>query len=240
MTFQYVAEVNYDPSGTYPLGQKIDIFVDYDSSAPDEGNNPAPDKELSYELLNTIFIIDGTVIAYVRPVMNVWGAAEWGAEGYQIVNNGDGMTGEIGGQPVGSASINCGRGWTGTWTTALFSAPPPFGEFGCNGQIDFVFDPTGGTPGLTFDVVDLIFNPDGDDDGIEDGNDLCPNTASGEAVDTTGCSIAQINPCDGFKNHGKYTSAVTRTANEFAKLGLITKDQRKAIVSQASGSTCSK
>lgn len=63
VTFQYVAEVNFDPTGTYPLGQRIDIFVDYDSAAPDEGNNPVPEKELSYELFNTTFIIEGTVIA---------------------------------------------------------------------------------------------------------------------------------------------------------------------------------
>jgi len=78
VSYQYVAEVNFDPTGTYPLGQRIDIFVDYDPSVPDEGNNPVPENELSYELLNTIFIIDGNVIAYVRPVMNVWGAAAVG------------------------------------------------------------------------------------------------------------------------------------------------------------------
>jgi hypothetical protein len=87
-----------------------------------------------------------------------------------------------------------------------------------------------------------------DGDKVIDAKDLCPNTAMGQRADPgTGCSLAQSCPCEGprgtvivrpWKNHGEYVSCVTKTANSFAKAGLITGSEKGSIVSQAAQSTC--
>ncbi|MDY7095078.1 MAG: thrombospondin type 3 repeat-containing protein [Acidobacteriota bacterium] len=87
---------------------------------------------------------------------------------------------------------------------------------------------------------------DGDGDGIDDGADICPFTPPGDVIDPgTGCSIAQLCPCEGpqgtsqsWKNHGQYVSCVAKTSNGFRKAGLITAQQRSAIVSAAAQSSC--
>ena len=82
---------------------------------------------------------------------------------------------------------------------------------------------------------------DDDNDGVPDGADLCPGTPAGEVVNTSGCSIAQLCPCNGpWKNHGEYVSCVTHTSQDFENAGLITNQQRAAIVSQAAQSSCGK
>ena len=150
------------------------------------------------------------------------------------------MIGSIGGWPVLDASINCGRNWTGTWTSALFDAPPPLNDFlYCNGSIGFEY-PNTGQPNLFFELVELILNTDEDDDDIADEHDLCAGTAQGDVVDATGCSVPQICPCDGFTNHGQYVSCVADTANEFVDSGLITRSQRKSTLKLAAKSSCSK
>ncbi len=82
---------------------------------------------------------------------------------------------------------------------------------------------------------------DGDDDGVPDGVDNCPDTPAGAVVDDTGCSIADLCPCENqppWKNHGEYVSCTTRTAESFVKQGLITKAEKDAIVSSAAQSSC--
>jgi hypothetical protein len=86
---------------------------------------------------------------------------------------------------------------------------------------------------------------DVDGDGINDAEDQCLGTAPGEAVvldpesEDLGCSIAQLAPCDApWRNHGAYVSAVTRTAEEFLALGLITEAEKDAIVAAAAESQC--
>lgn len=82
---------------------------------------------------------------------------------------------------------------------------------------------------------------DSDGDGVLDVDDLCPNTPAGEIVSSTGCSIAQIVPCAGpWKNHGQYVSAVVHATDEFFDAGIITEDQKDAIVSAAAQSSCGK
>lgn len=72
-------------------------------------------------------------------------------------------------------------------------------------------------------------------------NDLddCPDTEPGATVDGSGCSIAQIAPCDGdWKNHGAYVSSVAKAAQRFRRDGLIGESEVGAIVSAAAMSSC--
>ena len=62
-----------------------------------------------------------------------------------------------------------------------------------------------------------------------------------------GCTLEQLVPCEGprgssktWKNHGKYVSAVAHAAKEFADLGLISNEEKGAIVSAAAHSECGK
>lgn len=85
------------------------------------------------------------------------------------------------------------------------------------------------------DACDL----DDDNDGVLDGGDACPGTAAGDVVDAAGCSIAQYAPCESaWNNHGAYVAEVVMTANRFEHEGLITQEQRNAIVRQAAQSDC--
>jgi hypothetical protein len=69
-----------------------------------------------------------------------------------------------------------------------------------------------------------------------------------EIVDpTTGCSIAQLCPCEGprgqsiaWKNHGQYVSCVTQSAKSFVRLGLLTDAVKEALTRAAAEATCGK
>jgi len=85
---------------------------------------------------------------------------------------------------------------------------------------------------------------DADVDGVADSSDRCPGTPAGAVVDASGCSIAQLAPCNGpasggtWKNHGQYVSAVAQAAEAFLAQGLISEDQAEEIVAQAAQSKC--
>lgn len=86
---------------------------------------------------------------------------------------------------------------------------------------------------------------DVDADGVKDRHDACPDTASGDAVDTLGCSVSQHCPCAGahdsgtpWKNHGEYVSCVTHAVNEFLQAGLIDRDQGQSLRRAAARSEC--
>ena len=87
---------------------------------------------------------------------------------------------------------------------------------------------------------------DADGDGVENSTDVCESTPVGEVVDPgTGCSIAQLNPCEGprgstqpWKNHGQYVASVAESAESFLDQGLITPAEKDAIVGAAAQSTC--
>jgi hypothetical protein len=82
---------------------------------------------------------------------------------------------------------------------------------------------------------------DDDDDGVLDGFDSCPGTLAGEVVNTAGCAIAQLCPCDNaWKNHGAYVSCVAHTAKAFVAEDLITEAEKDAIISEAGQSSCGK
>jgi hypothetical protein len=93
--------------------------------------------------------------------------------------------------------------------------------------------------------LDLVGDLDGD--GVLNDDDACPMTPPGEPVDSRGCSLAQLVPCDGpfgstegWKNHGQYVSAVAATVKEFVELGLIPKNMRGKTISAAARSSCGK
>jgi len=85
---------------------------------------------------------------------------------------------------------------------------------------------------------------DADADGVPDSLDLCPNTPQGAVVNDDGCSIDQLAPCAGpasggvWKNHGQYVSTVAHVANDFLAQGLISEDEKGAIVAAAAQSKC--
>ena len=88
---------------------------------------------------------------------------------------------------------------------------------------------------------------DGDGDSVNDAQDQCLGTTPGEVVvldpdrENLGCSIAQLCPCDSpWKHHGAYISCTALVANDFFELGLITEDEKGAIVSVAGKSSCGK
>jgi hypothetical protein len=89
---------------------------------------------------------------------------------------------------------------------------------------------------------------DADNDGVPDGGDFCPGTGDEPVDPATGCSIEQTCPCDGprgagealWKNHGQYVSCMARTSESFLELGLISEEDKEAIVSAAAKSACGK
>jgi hypothetical protein len=80
---------------------------------------------------------------------------------------------------------------------------------------------------------------DTDHDGIPDFRDACPNTPPAAVVNAGGCSIEQLAPCAGqWKNHGEYVISVKQVTSDFARAGLITEAQRRALLIQAAQSGC--
>jgi outer membrane protein assembly factor BamB len=80
---------------------------------------------------------------------------------------------------------------------------------------------------------------DADGDGVPNGRDVCPDTASGAVVNAQGCSIAQLCLCDGnSRNHGEYVRCVIDHAGDFHRAGLIDAAERKAIVAEAARADC--
>ena len=86
--------------------------------------------------------------------------------------------------------------------------------------------------------------PDSDNDGVPDSLDQCPNTPPGAIVNAQGCSIEQLAPCNGpvaggnWKNHGAYVAAVAQAADQFLAQGVISEDEKDAIVTAAAQSDC--
>ena len=87
----------------------------------------------------------------------------------------------------------------------------------------------------------LSSETDQDNDGVPDSLDQCPDTPPGSIVNSDGCSIDQLVPCDGpWKNHGQFVSTMADVTREFVDEGLITQDQRSALISEAARSGCGK
>ena len=97
----------------------------------------------------------------------------------------------------------------------------------------------GGTHPSLLRLEQLVGDDDADDDRVDDAADDCPSTAPDEIVDQTGCSIADLCPCDNnWKNHGTYVSCVAHATEDFVVNNLLTEAQKDAIVSAAGQATC--
>ncbi len=90
-----------------------------------------------------------------------------------------------------------------------------------------------------------VCDDDDDGDGILDQMDLCPETGLGVLVDSDGCGgeqrVDDACPCDSdWKNHGEYVSCVAHAAQDQVEAGLITEEEKGAIVSARAKSGCGK
>jgi hypothetical protein len=85
---------------------------------------------------------------------------------------------------------------------------------------------------------------DSDGDGVTDDADACPGTVSGEPVDADGCGVDDLVPCAGslgggaWRNHGDYMKAVVAAVRAMFDAGLITEDEKDALVGRAAASGC--
>jgi hypothetical protein len=98
-----------------------------------------------------------------------------------------------------------------------------------------------------FGLVSCDIDDDIDDDGVLNDFDECEDTPVDEIVNSYGCSIEQLIPCEGpiettesWKNKGKYVSALAKTANSFVNQGLITEDEKVDLMEEMASSDCGK
>lgn len=91
-----------------------------------------------------------------------------------------------------------------------------------------------GNNGLDMYGLKYVSDPDADGDGVINDEDFCQLSAESATVDADGCSIAQLCPVDyDWRNRNAYVSCVRRVSNDFAVAGLITRQERSAILSEA-------
>ncbi len=85
---------------------------------------------------------------------------------------------------------------------------------------------------------------DSDRDGVSDYADMCPGSDAEDAVDTTGCSVVQLCPCDSqptdrpWHTHRQYVACVADNADAFATTGLVSERQRAGLIDDAVTSSC--
>jgi hypothetical protein len=122
------------------------------------------------------------------------------------------------------------------------SAGPTLAHFNYTGVDRVLFTTTPRNP-LAMDNL-VVANVDSDGDGVPDAEDQCGNTPAGALVNEHGCSIEQLAPCAGpatggaWRNHGEYLAAVKAAAGAFLAAGLITAEDRDALVREAARSGC--
>jgi hypothetical protein len=84
-----------------------------------------------------------------------------------------------------------------------------------------------------------VCDDDDDNDGVPDEDDKCTYTTADDPVNESGCSIGDLCNCNNeWKNHGEYVSCVAKTAGKFLEIGLITEEDKDAIVTTSEESTC--
>ncbi len=82
---------------------------------------------------------------------------------------------------------------------------------------------------------------DSDGDGVLDSEDLCPDTPGGSLVNSDGCSIDQLAPCDGgWKNHGEFVRHFRTVTAAFEAVGLITTKQTRELDKACAQADCGK
>lgn len=85
---------------------------------------------------------------------------------------------------------------------------------------------------------------DGDQDGVDDDLDHCPSTAPGSVVNSDGCAISDLCPCE-EERHGRrgrrnqtHVACVAKAAHEFRRAGLIGRFEQAMAVRGAAHSSC--
>jgi hypothetical protein len=79
---------------------------------------------------------------------------------------------------------------------------------------------------------------DGDNDGVPDEMDRCPDTPRGVVVDANGCALEQLCPCEAARNHGQYVDCVRAESARFVAAGLLSAAQRETLLKAARKSDC--
>ena len=106
------------------------------------------------------------------------------------------------------------------------------------------FDANAGQEDFDNDGIGDACDADFDGDGVIDDSDQCLTTMPGDAVNTSGCSIAELCPCEHpeggskWKNHGSYVRCVAHASEDFVAAGLISEAEKDSIVSAAGQSEC--
>lgn len=86
--------------------------------------------------------------------------------------------------------------------------------------------------------------PDGDCDGVADGDDLCPKTPCGAVVSAGGCAVEQLCPCtelaDGvpWRSHRQYVRCVIAVSRSLFMAGKLDANERLTVVKAAVRSLC--
>jgi hypothetical protein len=121
-------------------------------------------------------------------------------------------------------------------------------------QLDADGDGLGNACDLCKNEADDEPGADTDGDGVGDDCDECAATTAdvpdvfGDlhvAVDTSGCSLSQLCPCDSprgddmqWKRHGQYVRCVRRNGRLLDRLGVIDGTERRFLLGAALASTC--
>jgi len=82
---------------------------------------------------------------------------------------------------------------------------------------------------------------DSDSDGVPDFRDQCANTSLGSLINSDGCSIEQLCPCEApWRNHGEFVTRMQSVLKDFSEAGLITIAQQRELFRAAAESDCGK
>ena len=79
---------------------------------------------------------------------------------------------------------------------------------------------------------------DCDNDSVPNAQDTCGETPPDALVNSNGCTIEQVCPCDGWLEHSNYVACVESASAEFQSAGLITSEQRAELVTHAATANC--
>ena len=92
----------------------------------------------------------------------------------------------------------------------------------------------------SIEIIPADSDQDLDNDGVNDDQDRCPDTAPDALVDATGCALSQYCVCADFSSHGAYVECIAKTSRRFVLDGLMDKKHRNQAIRDAARSACGK